>query len=122
MRNVHCRNWNMARKQKNVEMRHKHCLTWNMARNTKKRGNIRNAHCRTWIKVRKLKHVENETQTLYDLEYGEKHQKTWKIRLKLFDIKYGVKHSKTWKMRNAHCRTWSMVRKLKNMENEKCTL
>ena len=72
MRNVHCRNWNMARKQKNVEMRHKHCLTWNMARNTKKRGNIRNAHCRTWIKVRKLKHMEKETQTLYDLEYGEK--------------------------------------------------
>ena len=51
----------------------------------------------------KLKNVENETQTLYDLEYGEK-------------------HLKTWKMRNAHCRTWSMSRKLKIMENEKHTL
>ena len=39
-------------------MRHKHCMTWNMAR--------------------KLKNVENETQTLFDLEYGEKHSKTWK--------------------------------------------
>jgi hypothetical protein len=26
------------------------------------------------------------------------------------------KHSKTWKMRNAHCGTWIMARKLKNME------
>ena len=61
-------------------MRQKHCLTCNMGR--------------------KLKNVENETQTLFGLEYGEK-------------------HSKTWKMRNAHCRTWSMARKLKIMENEK---
>jgi hypothetical protein len=28
------------------------------------------------------------------------------------------KHSKTWKMRNAQGRTWSMARKLKNIENE----
>ena len=33
---------------------------------------MRNTHCRTWIMGRKLKKVENETQTLYDLEYGEK--------------------------------------------------
>ena len=25
-------------------------------------------------------------------------------------------------MRNAHCRTWNMARKLKNVENEKHTL
>ena len=37
-----------------------------------------------------LKNVENETQTLFDLEYREK-------------------HSKTWKMRNAHSRTWNMA-------------
>ena len=52
---------------------------------------------------RKLKNVENEIQTLYDLEYG-------------------AKHSKILKMRNAHCRTWSMARKLKIMENEKHTM
>ena len=34
---------------------------------------MRNIHCRTWILARKLKKVENETLTLYDLEYGEKH-------------------------------------------------
>ena len=33
---------------------------------------MRNAHCRTWNMARKLKNVENETQTLYDFEYGEK--------------------------------------------------
>ena len=33
---------------------------------------MRNTHCRNWIVARKLKNVENEMQTLYDLEYGEK--------------------------------------------------
>ena len=32
-----------------------------------------NAHCRTWNMAIKQKIVENETQTLYDLEHGEKH-------------------------------------------------
>jgi hypothetical protein len=49
------------------------------------------------------KNVENKTQTLFDMENGEKH---WK----------------TWKMRNAHCWTWIMARKVKIMENEKHTL
>ena len=31
--------------------------------------------CRTWIIARKMKNVENETQTLYELEYGEKTDK-----------------------------------------------
>ena len=53
--------------------------------------------------TRKLTKEENETLTLQDLEYREK-------------------HSNTWKMRNSHCRTWSMARKLKIMENEKHTL
>ena len=64
---------------------------------------MRNAHCSTWVMVRKLKNMENETQTLQDLEYSEKHKKTWNKG-------------------NAHCRTCTMVRKLKIMENEKHTL
>ena len=28
---------------------------------------------------RKLKNMDKETQTLYDLEYGEKYLKTWKL-------------------------------------------
>ena len=64
---------------------------------------MRNAHCRTWNMVRKLKNVENETLTLYDQGYGEK-------------------HSKTWKMRNAQCRTWNMARILENVKIEKRTL
>jgi hypothetical protein len=46
--------------------------------------------------------VENETQILYDQEYGENTEKPEK-------------------MLNAHCRTWNMARKLKNVENEKLT-
>jgi hypothetical protein len=53
--------------------------------------------------AKRIKNVENETQ-------------------KLFDVEYGRKHPKTWKMRNAQCRTWNMARKLKMMKNEKHTL
>ena len=53
--------------------------------------------------MRKLKKVQNETQTLYDLEYGEKHWKGWKIR-------------------NAHCSVLNMAWNLKIIENEKQTL
>ena len=53
--------------------------------------------------ARKLKNVENETQKLFELEYGEK-------------------HLKTWTMRNEHCRAWIMARKLQIMENEKHTV
>jgi len=31
---------------------------------------MRNAHGSTWNMARKLKNVENETQSLFDLEYG----------------------------------------------------
>jgi hypothetical protein len=48
---------------------------------------------------RKLKNVENEKEKLFDMEYGEK-------------------HTKTRKKRKAHCRTWSVARKLKIMEHE----
>ena len=37
-------------------------------------------------------------------------------------MEYDRKYSKTWKMRNSHCRTWSMTRKLQIMENEKHTM
>jgi hypothetical protein len=53
--------------------------------------------------ARKQKNVENETEALFDLEYGKQ-------------------YSKTSKMRNAHSRSWSMPKKLKIMENEKNTL
>jgi hypothetical protein len=54
-----------------------------------------NTHCKTWNMEKKLENVKNETQTMFDLEYGEKHSKIWKII-------------------NAHCRTWSMALKLKS--------
>jgi hypothetical protein len=49
--------------------------------------------------ARKLKNVKNETQKMFFMEYGEK-------------------LLKTWKMSDAHCRTWSMERKRKIMENK----
>ena len=46
---------------------------------------------------------KNGTQTLFDLECGEK-------------------QSLMWKMRNAQCRTWSKLKKINNVENETHTL
>ena len=72
--------------------------------------------------ARTLKNIENETQKLYDLEYGntKKHGK-WEITL--HDLEYGEKHWKTWKMRNAHWRTWNMAKdteKTWKMRNAHC--
>jgi len=53
--------------------------------------------------ARNLKNLENETQTLYDLEYGEKHRKTWKMKKK-------------------HTVALGISRKQKNLENEKWTV
>ena len=55
---------------------------------------MRNAPFSTWSMKRKLLIMENEKHTLEDMEYGEKHGKTGKIR-------------------NAQGRTWSMARKIK---------
>ena len=46
------------------------------------------------------------------------------MRNTLYFLEYGKKHSKTWKMRNPHSRTCNIARKLKkkNVENEKQTL
>ena len=57
-----------------------------------------------WIMARNTQKPEYEKCTLQDPEYGEKLQ----------DVKYGEKHSKRLKMINIHCKTWIMVRKLKN--------
>ena len=64
---------------------------------------IRHTISRPWNMARNLKNVENETQTVFDLEFGKE-------------------HSKTWKRRNAHCSTWSMVRIVKITEKEIHTL
>ena len=117
MRKTHCRTWNVVRNSEIVEkleihtfrtglwqeywkswkMRNKNYRTWNMARNSEilKTEKYISMIC-LMAKKKNLKNVENETQTLYDLEYGKKQWKTWKIR-------------------NSHCRTWNMVRKLKKL-------
>ena len=51
---------------------------------------------------KKLNNVEDEKCTLQDLEFGEKPEKSEK-------------------MRNVHFMTWIMEKKLKHVENEKST-
>ena len=54
-------------------MRNKNCRTWNMARNNEILKTEKYISM-IWLKAKKKKpkNVENETQTLYDLEYGKK--------------------------------------------------
>ena len=58
----------------------------NTARNTKKHEKMRNAYYKNWNMARKLT--------------KRKMRKSWQ------DMEYGEKHGKTCKMRNTHCRTW----------------
>jgi hypothetical protein len=87
----------------------------------------------------KLKNVENETQTMYELEYGKKYWKTWKLwndhygtqdmarnlkkvkneKQTLYNMEYGKKYWKTWKLKKStlydldYCKkywkTWKMI-------------
>ena len=116
-------------------------MTRNMAKNTEKRGKWETHTVRPGIWWETLKKFQNEKCTLFDLEYGKKHWKTWTMRnphcrtwnmekmkklenvkCTLYDLKYGERHWKTLKMRIAHYRTWIMGRNLKNMQNETQTL
>ena len=49
--------------------------------------------------ARNQKNVKNDTKTLLDMEYREKH---WK----------------TWKMKNAQCRTWNVAKKKKKKKKK----
>ena len=89
---------------------------------TLKNKKMKNAHCRILIVARKLKNVENETQTLYDLEYCKKHLKTWKREMLTVGPGLQQEIRKTWKKRIGHFRSWDMARKLKNVENGRQTL
>ena len=57
-----------------------------------------------------------------DLEYVDKTENHGKRETHTVGPGIGLEMLKTWEMRNAHCRTWNMVRNIQNMENEKCTL
>jgi hypothetical protein len=43
------------------------------------------------------------------------------MRKTLLDLKYGKKISNMWKMRNEHCMTWNIVRKMTNKKKGKLT-
>jgi hypothetical protein len=64
----------------------------------------------------KLKNLENETQTLFDLEYGEKQYKCGKLEMHTVGTGVWQENWKSWKMRNTHCRTWNMVRNTEKRE------
>ena len=60
--------------------------------------------------ARKLKNLENETQTLYDLEYGKKTGKRGKCDINTVGPGVWRENSDMRKMRNIHGLTWNMAR------------
>ena len=48
-------------------------------------------------------------------------EKREKNKFSLKDLEYGQKSEKTMKMRHTHCQTWNMARILTNEENENLT-
>ena len=52
-----------------------------------------------------------------DLEYVDKTENHGKRETHTVGPGIGLETLKTWEMRNAHCRTWNMVRNIQNMEN-----
>jgi hypothetical protein len=70
----------------------------------------------------KLKNVENETQTLYDLEYGKTTGKHGKWDTHTVGPEYGEKtqNRRKWETHMIWTGIWQET--LKNVENEKCSL
>ena len=59
-------------------MRKVHCGTWNMAKKLENEIQLQTRTIGPEIWRETLKKVENETETLFDLEYGEKTEKRGK--------------------------------------------
>ena len=60
--------------------------------------------------ARKLKNVENETQTLFKLNWQDTLKNGENEKYTLQNLDYGKNTEKTWKMRHKHCLTWYVVR------------
>ena len=66
---------------------------------------MRIAHSETWIMGRNLKNMQNETQTLYDLEYSRNTEKRGKGEMLALVPGIWQETLKTSKMGNTQCRT-----------------
>ena len=84
---------------------------------------MRNEHSKIWNNSRKLKIVENGKRVLQDWNMARNTKKQRKGKMQTIGPIICLKKTvKTCKMRNEHSRTRNMMRKLKNVENEKLTL
>ena len=126
---------------KSRNMRNTHFRTWNLARKTEKGGKFEIStvghgygkktenhgkwEIHTWgreIWRGKLKKVKNLEMSIVGHGIWQENCKWWKMRTFTWRLEKWRSHWKTWKMRNAHCRTWNMARKMKITKNEKYTI
>ena len=71
---------------------------------------MRNAHCENWSMVRKLKIMENEKHTVGHGIHRETLKNLKNEKCTVQDLEYGEKTEKTWKLRHKQCRIWNMAR------------
>ena len=74
---------------------------------------MRNIQLSTWKMTKSLNNMKNEKCALKVLEYGKKIENHGKWETSTWRFEKWRNHWKPWKMRNAHCWTWNMARKLK---------
>ena len=122
------------------KMRQTHCFTWNMVWNTQKRGKWEMHTVGPGVWQENWKHRKWDTQTVGPGIWRETDKRgkwetpmVWhEIRREtlknvqnekhaLLDLEYCKKQWNMWKMRNAHCRTWNIARKLTKSGKEKIT-
>ena len=139
--NVRCRTWNIARKLKIME-NEKHPLEdlkndeitekpkkWEMYtvgtgiwRENWKSQKMRNTHLWREIRRGKMKKLDNLEMSTVAHEIWQETENHGKWETSTWPLEKWRNHWKRWNMRNAHCRTWNMARKLKITEYEKYTI
>ena len=96
---------------------------WNAVRNTENfEKNMRKTHFRTKKMERKLNNVKNETQTLFDLDYGKKHWKNGKWEMHTLGPGIWRENWKSWKMKINTVGSEIWRETPKNVKNEKQNL
>ena len=83
---------------------------------------MRNTNSRICICSETWKKVENEKQTLFDLEYGEKTEKRGKWDANTVDLEYGEKSDQRLNLETHMVGPGTWQATVKNVKNEICTL
>ena len=122
MRNIHLTTWKMTKSLKNVKNEKCSLKDLEYGEKTENLGNWEIHTLGGEIRRGKLKKLDNLEMSTVAHEIWQETENHGNWKTSTWRLEKWRNPWKTWKMRNAHCRTWNMARKLKITENEKYTL